>query len=140
MRGHWLLPWLLLARAAFAIDAAPAFDDAALQARYEGLTRQLRCLVCQNETIADSNASLAADLRRELREQIAAGRSDAEILKFMTDRYGAFVLYKPPVEPRTWLLWAAPALLVLIGAVSAGVVILRRSRVVDDEPVESDAS
>lgn len=121
----------LLAGLATAIDRAPAFEDPALQARYETLTRQLRCLVCQNETIADSNATLAADLRRELREQIAAGRSDAEVLKFMTDRYGAFVLYKPPFEPRTWLLWAAPILLLLIALVSAGVVIVRRSRAPD---------
>lgn len=127
---------LLQAPIALAIDAAPAFDDPALQQRYDALTRQLRCLVCQNETIADSNATLAADLRRELREQIAAGRSDADILKFMTDRYGTFVLYKPPLEPRTWLLWAAPALLLLIGLVVAGLVILRRSRVVDNEPID----
>lgn len=140
-----LLLALLLTQSAWAIDSAPAFDDPALQARYEALTHQLRCLVCQNETIADSGADLAADLRRELREQIAAGRSDAEILKFMTDRYGAFVLYKPPFEPRTWLLWAAPGLLLLIGFICAGVVILRRSRLpsVDNEefnePGENDA-
>lgn len=121
----------LLAGIAIAIDRAPAFEEPALQARYEMLTRQLRCLVCQNETIADSNATLAADLRRELREQIAAGRSDADILKFMTDRYGTFVLYKPPFEPRTWLLWSAPILLLLIAFVSAGIVILRRSRAPD---------
>lgn len=125
-----LFLWLLAGLAA-AIDRAPAFDDPALQARYETLTRQLRCLVCQNETIADSNATLAADLRRELREQIASGRSDAEVLKFMTDRYGTFVLYKPPFEPRTWLLWAAPILLLLIALLSAGVVIVRRSRAPD---------
>src|SRR5262249_46485591 len=123
-----LLVALSMMRAAFAIDSAPAFSDPVLQERYEALTHQLRCLVCQNETIADSGADLAADLRRELREQIGAGHSDAEILKFMTDRYGAFVLYKPPFERRTWLLWAAPGLLLLIGIVSAGAVILRRSR------------
>lgn len=136
MRTLLVVLVLLQAPIALAIDAAPAFDDPALQQRYDALTRQLRCLVCQNETIADSNASLAADLRRELREQIAAGRSDADILKFMTDRYGAFVLYKPPLEPRTWLLWAAPALLLLIGLAVAGIVILRRSRVVDNEPID----
>lgn len=125
---------------ALAIDAAPAFENPVLQKRYETLTRQLRCLVCQNETIADSSASLAADLRRELREQIAVGRSDEEILKFMTDRYGAFVLYKPPFEPRTWLLWAAPGLLLLVGLLSAGVVITRRARVVDHTPLDDDAS
>jgi cytochrome c-type biogenesis protein CcmH len=123
-----LLCLMLLAPAAYAVDSAPAFEDAALQARYEGLTRQLRCLVCQNETIADSGATLAADLRRELREQLAAGKSDTEVLKFMTDRYGAFVLYKPPFEQRTWLLWLGPALLLLVGVSVAVRVIMQRSR------------
>lgn len=139
MRVVILLCVLLHAGLVLAIDAAPAFNEPALQQRYERLTRQLRCLVCQNETIADSNATLAADLRRELREQIAAGRSDGEILKFMTDRYGTFVLYKPPFEPRTWLLWAAPGLLLLIGLICGGVVILRRSRIVDNDPIDNDA-
>lgn len=139
MKAVLILCALLHAGVALAIDAAPAFDDPARQQRYEKLTRQLRCLVCQNEAIADSSAPLAADLRRELREQIAAGRSDAEILKFMTDRYGTFVLYKPPFEPRTWLLWAAPGLLLLIGAICGGLVILRRSRIVDNDPIDNDA-
>jgi cytochrome c-type biogenesis protein CcmH len=132
-----LLCLMLLAPAAYAVDSAPAFEDATLQARYEGLTRQLRCLVCQNETIADSGATLAADLRRELREQLAAGKSDTEVLKFMTDRYGAFVLYKPPFEQRTWLLWLGPALLLLIGVGVAVRVILQRSRLAA-EPTDTE--
>ena len=104
---------------AFAIDTAPAFEDPALQARYERLTRELRCLQCRSETIADSNATLAADLRRQLRELMAAGKSDEEIFQYMTDRYGDYVLYKPPVAPRTWLLWAAPILLLVGGGVVA---------------------
>lgn len=136
--GSFVILLLMFAKAALAIDSAAAFDDPALQTRYEALTHQLRCLVCQNETIADSNASLAADLRRELREQIAAGRSDAEILKFMTDRYGDFVLYKPPLEPRTWLLWAAPGLLLLIGVVVAGTVVLRRARFDDGRSLDAE--
>jgi cytochrome c-type biogenesis protein CcmH len=131
---------MLLAQAAWAIDTAPAFDDPGLQARYEKLTHQLRCLVCQNETIADSNASLAADLRRQLREMIAAGNSDAEILKYMTDRYGDFVLYKPPFEARTVLLWSAPVLLVLIGLCAAATVIVRRARMPIDDAGEADES
>lgn len=111
-----------------AVDDAPPFEDAVLQARYEKLTHQLRCLVCQNETIADSGATLAADLRRELREQLAVGQTDDQIIKFMTDRYGAFVLYKPPFEPRTWLLWFGPALLLLIGVIVAFRIIVKRSR------------
>jgi len=113
---------------AVAIDQERAFDDQALQDRYERLGRELRCLVCQNQTIADSNAGLAVDLRRELREQIASGRSDEEIKQFMTDRYGDFVLYNPPVKPTTWLLWAAPALLLALALGSAAAVIRRRAR------------
>src|SRR5690606_32524063 len=119
-----------------AIDVAPAFDDPAVQARYERLARQLRCLVCRSETIADSNAQLAVDLRRQLRELIADGRSDQEILQYMTDRYGDYVLYKPPLVPRTLLLWAAPVLLVLGGAAAAFVVIARKSKLPDTDPAD----
>jgi cytochrome c-type biogenesis protein CcmH len=127
---------LLGAQAAFAIDTGPAFDDPALQARYERLAHELRCLVCRSETIADSNATLAADLRRQLRELMAAGKSDAEILQYMTDRYGDYVLYKPPVVPRTWLLWAAPVLLLVGGGLVAGIVIVRKSRLPDTDPAD----
>jgi len=108
---------LLLAAAvpALAIDTERAFDDPALQARYEHINRELRCLVCQNQTIGDSNATLAQDLRREVREMIAAGKSDDEIRTFMVDRYGDFVLYKPRMTPVNYLLWAAPVLLLLLG-------------------------
>jgi cytochrome c-type biogenesis protein CcmH len=125
-----LLRALILAlcvQAAHAIDTAPAFDDPTLQARYEHLARELRCLQCRSETIADSNASLARDLRRQLQELIAAGKSDEEIIQYMTDRYGDYVRYKPPMTPRTWLLWAAPVLLLIGGGVTAGVVIARKS-------------
>lgn len=128
-------------QSSWAIDAAPAFSDPVQQARYERLASELRCLVCQNETIKDSNADLAADLRRELREQLRAGKSDAEIRQFLTDRYGDFVLYKPPLTARTVLLWAAPLLLLLIGLIAAGVVIVRRSRLplADDDVDGSEA-
>ena len=119
---------------AFAIDKAPAFEDPVQQARYEKLARELRCLTCRSETIADSNAQLAADLRRQLRELMAAGKSDKEIMQYMTDRYGDYVLYKPPVSPRTWLLWGAPALLVLGGGMVAFIVISRKSKLPDTDP------
>jgi cytochrome c-type biogenesis protein CcmH len=119
---------------AFAIDKAPAFADPVQQTRYERLARELRCLVCRSETIADSNAQLANDLRRQLRELMAAGKSDKEIMQYMTDRYGDYVLYKPPVTPRTWLLWAAPALLVLGGGIVAFIVISRKSKLPDTDP------
>jgi cytochrome c-type biogenesis protein CcmH len=122
----------LFAMQAFAIDKEQAFEDPAQQARYEHLARELRCLVCRSETIADSNAQLAVDLRRQLRELMAAGKSDQEILQYMTDRYGDYVLYKPPVVPRTWLLWAAPALLVIGGGIAAAVVISRKSKLPND--------
>jgi len=130
-----VLAWLLTVPAVvLAIDAEQAFDDPAMQARYEKLTRELRCLVCQNQTIADSNATLAQDLRREVRELMAEGKSDTEIHEFLTARYGDFVLYNPPVRPRTYLLWAAPGLLVLVGLGAAVVVVTRRARVARENP------
>ena len=132
-----LLAW---AGSAAAIEAERAFADPAMQARYEHLTRELRCLVCQNQTIADSNAGLAVDLRREVRELMEAGKSDDEIYKFLTDRYGDFVLYQPPVKPRTYLLWAAPVLLVLGGLGAALLVIARRARVARENPAALDTN
>lgn len=122
------------APAAHAIDTEVDFADPALQRRYDSLNRELRCLVCQNQTIADSNATLAVDLRREVRAMIEAGRSDAEIRTFMTQRYGDFVLYSPPLTARTYLLWAAPALLVLIALFSVFAIVRKRSR----QPIDLD--
>jgi cytochrome c-type biogenesis protein CcmH len=131
-----ILAALLCVQIAFAIDTAPAFDDPQMQDRYERLSRELRCLVCRSETIADSNAELARDLRRQLRELMAAGKSDQEIISYMTDRYGDYVLYKPPLQPRTILLWAAPVLLLLGGVAAAAVVIVRKSRLPDTDPAD----
>ena len=105
---------LLVAGSAFGIDSEPPFPDPVLQQRYELLTHEFRCLVCQDETVADSNAELAADFRRQIHDMVAAGRTDAEIKTYMVQRYGNFVLYKPPVQPGTWLLWGGPFLLLLI--------------------------
>lgn len=118
---------LLLPLAAVAIDESDAFEDAEMQARYETLTNELRCLVCQNQTIADSNAELAQDLRRQTREMLASGATDSEIKTFMTDRYGDFVLYKPPFKATTLLLWLAPGLLLLGGVLVTIRVILGRA-------------
>ena len=101
--------------AALAADAVPTEKDPVAAARAVKLSEKLRCLVCQNQTIADSNAELALDLRRQIHEQIAAGKSDDEIVDYMVARYGDFVLYQPPVKATTVLLWAGPALLVLLG-------------------------
>jgi cytochrome c-type biogenesis protein CcmH len=120
-----------MAVSAFAIDSEGPLPDPALQARYEQLTNELRCLVCQNQTVADSNADLAKDLRDRTREMLLAGASDDEIVEFMTERYGDFVLYRPPVSQRTLLLWAAPVLLLVIGTLSIFLVIRRRSLAAD---------
>jgi cytochrome c-type biogenesis protein CcmH len=112
--------------AAHAADAVPTDRDPVADARAVKLTEKLRCLVCQNQTIADSNAELAQDLRRQVHEQIAAGKTDAEIVDYMVARYGDFVLYQPPVKPTTVLLWAGPALLLLLG--SFGLVHMLRGR------------
>jgi cytochrome c-type biogenesis protein CcmH len=115
---------LLWMQLALAIDTAPAFDDPAQQARYE------------SETIADSNATLAADLRRQVREMMVAGKSDQEIFQHMVDRYGDYVLYKPPLVARTLLLWGAPILLLLGGGAIAAFVIARKSHLPDTDPAD----
>jgi cytochrome c-type biogenesis protein CcmH len=123
----------------WAVDSQPAFQDPALQARYERITRELRCLQCRSETIADSNAPLAADLRREVRDMLADGVSDSDIRQFMLDRYGDFVLYRPRMTARNFLLWAAPAILLLVGSGVAVVFIRRRTRDIDEDDIESGA-
>jgi cytochrome c-type biogenesis protein CcmH len=125
-----LLAVLLLALPLWgsAKEAAPAVDDPVLEARVMRIAAELRCLVCQNQTIADSHADLAQDLRRQVREMIQKGQSDAEILDFMTARYGDFVLYRPPVKGTTLLLWFGPALLLGGGVVVLVTVLRRRSR------------
>jgi len=102
------------------------------------LSETLRCLVCQNQTIADSNAELAVDLRRQVREQIAAGKSDDEIIGYMTDRYGDFVLYRPPVKATTMLLWGGPALLLAIGAFVLMRIMRERRAAPEAPPLTAD--
>jgi len=131
---------LTLAGAALAIDTEKAFDDPALQARYENINRELRCLVCQNQTIADSNATLAQDLRKEVREMIAAGQTDAEIRTFMIERYGDFVLYRPRMTATNFLLWAAPVLLLLFGGFIGIRYIRRQAAEGDAESPEAGKS
>jgi cytochrome c-type biogenesis protein CcmH len=118
-----------------AVDANGQLADHALQSRFERITQELRCLVCQNESIADSNVELASDLRRQVREMLLAGRSDDAIFKFMTDRYGEFVRFSPPLEPKTLLIWGAPFIMLLLGGVIIYRVARQRSRMpLDDEP------
>jgi len=128
--------------AVWAKDAAPAVDDPALEARMAAIASELRCLVCQNQTIADSNADLAVDLRRQVREMLQAGQSDQQIADYMTARYGDFVLYRPPFKPETAVLWVGPAAMVVGGLGVLFVVLRRRSRMQEDqfEPEEPGTS
>jgi cytochrome c-type biogenesis protein CcmH len=112
--------------------ATPTAADPALEARMLAITGELRCLVCQNQTIADSHADLAVDLRQEVREMLKRGQTDAQIRRYMTDRYGDFILYRPPLKATTAVLWLGPALLLAIAIVALMVVIARRARLADD--------
>ena len=125
---------------AIAIDYEKAFDDPVMQARYEHINRELRCLVCQNQTIADSNATLAQDLRREVREMLVAGKSDEEIRTFMIERYGDFVLYRPRMTVGNFLLWAAPVLLLLLGTFVGLRVIRKQAAQMNDDGPEAGQS
>jgi cytochrome c-type biogenesis protein CcmH len=126
---RWFLAALfgmsLLGTTQAAIDAYQ-FRDEAERARYSELTRELRCPKCQNQDIADSNAPIAADLRKEIYRMLGEGQSNQQIIDFMVDRYGEFVRYKPQLSSRTWLLWFGPALLLIAGAVVIGVIVGRR--------------
>jgi cytochrome c-type biogenesis protein CcmH len=125
--------------AAFGQAAEVAHPDARVEERLRTLAEELRCLVCQNQTIADSNAPLALDLRNQIRGQIAAGASDAQIREYMVDRYGDFVLYRPPLKATTLLLWGGPFLLLAIG-IGVFVRVTRRSRGAQGaEPARTDA-
>lgn len=110
-----LVAVLGVARVVSAGEAAPAAPDPALEERVMALATELRCLVCQNQTLADSHAPLAVDLRNQIREKMRQGESEGDIVKYMVARYGDFVLYRPPFKATTFLLWAGPALLVIAG-------------------------
>lgn len=125
LRALLLGALLLLPLAAAAIDALP-FKDRAEEQRFQNLTRQLRCLVCQNESLADSSADLARDLRQEVFEQMRQGKSDAEIKRYLTARYSDFVLYNPPLRGGTLVLWFGPLLVLLIGSVVVVRIVRRR--------------
>jgi cytochrome c-type biogenesis protein CcmH len=116
-----------------AIDANGQLENPLLQSRFEQITKELRCLVCQNESIADSNVDLAQDLRRQVREMLVAGKSDDAIFQFMTDRYGEFVRFAPPLSAKTLLIWGAPFFMLLLGALVIVRVVRQRSRLPIDE-------
>ena len=118
---------LLSCGGAMAKDAAPLADDPVVEQRLIVISEEMRCLVCQNESLAGSRSDLANDLRRELRTLIKQGKTDAEIREFMVSRYGEFVLYRPPVKPSTWLLWAGPFGLMIVGVAALFVYLRRRN-------------
>jgi cytochrome c-type biogenesis protein CcmH len=125
----------------WAKEAAPLAEDPVVEQRLIAISEEMRCLVCQNESLAGSRAELAQDLRRELRTLIKQGKSDAEIRDFMVERYGDFVLYRPRIKPETWLLWAGPFLLMIVAVAVLLTYLRRRNRVVDEEHLtEEEAS
>jgi cytochrome c-type biogenesis protein CcmH len=140
-RSRLLLPLLLLLLIVpfvRAQEAQPMGEDPALEKRLHNLSQELRCLVCQNETLADSRADLAEDLRREIREQMRAGKSDKEIVAFLTERYGQFILYRPRVTPTTYLLWFGPFVLLLAGLAFLFFYIKQRRDLIPERPLTTD--
>ena len=132
---HWFVLISLMTLPAFAIDPTEALEDPEQQALYETITEETRCLVCQNQTIADSTAPLAADLRREIRKKVEADQSEAEIKDFLVDRYGDFVLYNPRFESWNIVLWLAPGMLLLIGFIALARIVSKRTQL----PIDEDA-
>jgi cytochrome c-type biogenesis protein CcmH len=130
-----LLALIALAGAARAVEPSERLADPGLETRARALSQQLRCLVCQNETIDDSNADLAHDLRLLLRERLAAGDSDAQVLGYLVARYGDFVLLKPPVEPATYVLWFGPPVLLVLGALGVALHLRRRRAAGEPAPL-----
>ncbi len=132
-----LLGLLMLTASANAIDVVAPFDDPEMQARYETIISEVRCLKCQNQTIKDSNAFLAADLRREIRHMLEEGKTDDEIYEFLVARYGDFALYRPRASGKTLILWIAPMLFLVFGALALWRVVQRRTVLpIDDESTE----
>jgi cytochrome c-type biogenesis protein CcmH len=141
MRAFFLSLLLALSAAsAFAIDITQ-FDDPAKQEQYLRMTHELRCMQCLNTSIADSQVDLAADLRREVRDLVNQGKTDDEIRKYMVDRYGEFILFRPLTNARNMWLWLAPVIFLVIGAIVAVRILRQRTKLVDqdNEPVEGDA-
>ena len=140
MRLSLLLIALLMPLSVLAIDQDQRFDDPELQARYERLISEVRCLQCQNQSIKDSNVTLAADLRREIARMIDEGQTDEEIADFLVTRYGEFALYRPRMTGKTLVLWIAPFLLVLLGLFALARVVKRRMALpIGDENEEGQA-
>jgi len=128
----------LVALNAQAKEAEPLADDPVVEQRLVNIAGELRCLVCQNESLAGSQADLAKDLRREVRGLIKEGKTDAEVKDFLVSRYGDFVLYRPQVKPETWLLWAGPFILLLVGIVVLVRYLRRRNTLLVEQPLTEE--
>lgn len=130
LRATFVASWLLLAAAipGHAVEPNEMLADPALEARARDISRGLRCLVCQNESIDESNADLARDLRVLVRERLVAGDSDGQVVQFIVDRYGDFVLLRPPLKPATYALWAAPVVMLALAAAAAAMYLRRHRR------------
>ena len=126
---------LLLALPATAKEAVPTSTDPALEKRVMSLSAELRCLVCQNQNIADSHSELANDLRQQVREQLSTGKSDQQVIDYMVERYGDFVRYRPPFKATTLLLWVGPAVLFIIGGAVLYTNLSRRRRLIEETPL-----
>ena len=127
---------LLLPATAFAAEAVPVGEDPVIEQRMVNLATELRCLVCQNESLAGSHAELAEDLRKEIRAQMKAGKNDKEVIEYLTTRYGDFVLYRPPFKPVTYILWLGPLLFLAIGG-GVWYVALKKRRAMDSAAKEA---
>jgi cytochrome c-type biogenesis protein CcmH len=141
MKWVMMLLFMLLCSLALTVsaqEARPLNDDPELEKRLLRLAQELRCLVCQNETLADSQAGLAQDLRAQIREQMKAGKTDKEIVTYLTDRYGQFVLYRPPVQPTTYLLWFGPFLFLLGGLALLFRYVKQRRDLIEESPLSED--
>jgi len=140
MKCLFLSVVILAAMPAFTVakEAQPSAADPVLEERLMKLSKELRCLVCQNETLADSRADLAEDLRGQIREQMKAGKSDKEIVAYLTQRYGKFILYNPPIDPTTYLLWFGPFVLLLAGLFVLFRYLKQRRELIYDRPLSAE--
>lgn len=140
MKSFFLCLLVLASLPAFALakEAQPSAPDPVVEERLMKLAKELRCLVCQNETLADSRADLAVDLRGQIREQMKAGKSDKEIVAYLTERYGKFILYNPPIDPTTYMLWFGPFVLLLAGLFFLFRYVKQRRELIVERPLSAD--